>query len=91
MWMLFHPDYTPQPWNVFVVYVLITWGCVGTVLFANRHLPILNNVMLFLILAGVVITILVCAIMPSTTGSGYASSSAIWSDWQNGTGWPSAR
>ncbi|KAF4548068.1 Amino acid permease-like protein 22 [Elsinoe fawcettii] len=88
MWMLFRPDYTPEPWNVFVVYILVTWACACVVLFANKHLPLLNDVMLFLILAGVFITILICAIMPSTTGSGYATNSAVWSEWQNGTGWP---
>ncbi|PNS14164.1 Choline transport protein [Sphaceloma murrayae] len=88
MWMLFRPDYSPQPWHVFIVYVILTWACAATVLFANKGLPALNDVMLFLILAGVLITILVCAIMPTTTGSGYASNAAVWSDWQNGTGWP---
>ncbi|TKX18482.1 choline transport protein [Elsinoe australis] len=88
MWMLFRPDYSPQPWHVFIVYIIITWACAATVLFAQKGLPALNNVMLFLILAGVFVTIMACAIMPSTTGSGYASNAAVWSDWQNGTGWP---
>ena len=89
MWNLFHPDYVPQRWHVFVAYLIITWLCASTVLFANRGLPLINNIGLFLILAGVVTTILICAIMPSTTHSSHATSSAVWTDWQNSTGWPS--
>lgn len=32
---------------------------------------------------------MVCAIMPSTTGEGHASSSNVWSDWDNETGYTS--
>ena len=35
------------------------------------------------------ITTLVCAIMPSQTGAGYASNSFVWSDFANLTGWSS--
>jgi amino acid transporter len=48
-----------------------------------------NNIGLFFILAGVFITILVCAIMPHTNGSDYASSAFVWSEWSNQTGYSS--
>lgn len=32
---------------------------------------------------------MVLAIMPSTNGSGYASSKSIWADWSNQTGYAS--
>ncbi|KAK0247279.1 hypothetical protein LTS09_017585 [Friedmanniomyces endolithicus] len=35
------------------------------------------------------ITTMVCVIMPSQTGAGYASSSFVWGDFQNLTGWES--
>ncbi|GAB7341956.1 hypothetical protein MBLNU457_g0256t1 [Dothideomycetes sp. NU457] len=89
MYNLFHPDYAPERWHVFVVYVIMTWTCALTVMFANRGLPTINNIGLFLILAGVLTTILICAIMPSTTHSGHATNAAVWTDWNNSTGWPS--
>jgi choline transport protein len=89
MYGLFHPDYTYEHWHVFVVYMIITWVCCLVVMFANRALPTLTKLGLVLILLGCFSTILVCAIMPSRTGKGYASSSFVWKDWQNQTGWTS--
>ncbi|TAQ91588.1 hypothetical protein B7494_g101 [Chlorociboria aeruginascens] len=86
---VFHPEYVPSIVHVFAGYIIATWLCCGTVLFANRALPMINNIGLFFILAGVFITILVCAIMPSRTGSGYATSSFVWMDWSNKTGYTS--
>lgn len=48
-----------------------------------------NNLGLFFILAGVLITIVVCATMPSTAGSGHATSAFVWTEWSNSTGWTS--
>ncbi|KAF1810707.1 amino acid transporter [Eremomyces bilateralis CBS 781.70] len=88
MWSLFHPDYAFQRWHVFVVYLITTWMCCAVVLFANRALPYVGQMGLFFILAGVLVSILVCAIMPSTTGTGHASDHFVWKDWQNMSGWP---
>jgi len=49
----------------------------------------INQIGLFFILAGVVITIVICAIMPHTSGSGYASSSFVWANWETQTGYSS--
>ncbi|KAJ4985409.1 amino acid permease [Stagonosporopsis vannaccii] len=89
MYGLFHPDYAYERWHVFIVYLLYTWISALIVMYANRALPTLTNVGLFLILAGCFITIMVCAIMPSKTGKGYASHSFVWKEWQNQTGWTS--
>ncbi|KAF1988487.1 amino acid transporter [Aulographum hederae CBS 113979] len=89
MWGLFHPDYVFERWHGFIVYLIMAWVCVFTVMFGNRALPYISQLGLFLILAGVLVTILVCAIMPSTTGTGYASNSFVWSDWENQTGYTS--
>lgn len=89
MYGLYHPEYVASRWNVFIVYVILTWSCCACVSFANRALPLINNVGLFFILAGCFVSIMVCAIMPSTTGEGHASSSNVWSDWDNETGYTS--
>jgi choline transport protein len=89
MYGIHHPGYVPQRWHIFIGQVVISWMCCCTVLFANKALPALNSVGLFFILAGVVTTILVCVIMPHTTGSGYATRSFVWSEWSNQTGYTS--
>lgn len=55
----------------------------------NRMLPHIGNLGMFFILAGVLITIIVCAVMPYVNGTGYASDSDVWRTWQNGTGYSS--
>ena len=89
MWALFHPAYSYQRWHVYIVYVVQTWVCASIVMFGNRILPHANQAGLFFIVAGVVITILVCAISPSQKDAGYASSATVWQDWNNQTGWNS--
>jgi choline transport protein len=89
MYGIYRPDYVPERWHIFIAYLITTWICCSTVLFANRALPMVNNIGLFFIIAGVFITIVVCAIMPHQTGSGYASSSFVWADWSNQTGYNS--
>lgn len=91
MYGLFHPGYEYERWHVFMAFLIINWACCFLVMFANRALPIVTNIGLFLILVGVFITIMVCAIMPSQKlgGKGHASSSFVWKEWQNQTGWES--
>ncbi|KAF2470899.1 amino acid transporter [Lindgomyces ingoldianus] len=89
MYGLFHTSYAYQRWHVFITYLIVTWLCCLCVMFANRALPAISNVGLFFIFAGVVITILVCAIMPSRSGKGYATNEFVWKEWQNQTGWTS--
>src|SRR5208282_1536737 len=73
MYALFHPDFVAQPWHVFVSYLLCTWICCCTVMFANRGLPTIGNLGMVFIVAGVLITIIVCAVMPYVNGVDYAS------------------
>ncbi|OIW30213.1 amino acid transporter [Coniochaeta ligniaria NRRL 30616] len=89
MYSLFHPSYTFQTWHVLVTYIVVTWASCLVVALANRALPALNTVGLFLIISGVIITIIVCAIMPGHKGGGYASNAFVWKDWQNDTGYSS--
>ncbi|KAM3072348.1 hypothetical protein ACMFMG_009157 [Clarireedia jacksonii] len=89
MYALYHPDYVIERWQIFIAYVIVTWISCFIVMFANKALPMINNIGLFFILGGVFITIVVCAITPHTTGDGYATSSFVWADWANGTGYSS--
>ncbi|KAF2033068.1 amino acid transporter, partial [Setomelanomma holmii] len=89
MYGLFHDGYEYERWQVFIVYFIMTWLSAFIVMFMNSTLPTITKIGLFFILAGVFVTILVCAIMPSRTGKGYASNSFVWKDWENQTGWSS--
>ncbi|QDS70803.1 hypothetical protein FKW77_004595 [Venturia effusa] len=91
MYGLYHVDtYVFQRWHVYVTYLIVTWLCCCIVLFGNRALPAVNQLGLFFILAGVFITIIVCAAMPGKSGRpGHATTSFVWKDWVNSTGYSS--
>jgi amino acid transporter len=89
MYSIMHPGFEAQPWHIFVSYLLCTWICCGTVLFANRALPMVGNLGSFFIVAGVIITIIVCAVMPHVQDVPYASNDFVWHDWINATGYTS--
>ncbi|KAJ5213633.1 hypothetical protein N7449_000802 [Penicillium cf. viridicatum] len=55
---LYHPDFTPQRWHVFVCYLIISWLCCFTVMFCQRALPLISRIGSFFIVAGFVITVL---------------------------------
>lgn len=85
MYAVFHPDLQIQAWHVYVAFVLITWLCCATVVFANRILPMLNQIGLFLVIVGGIVTVVVVAAMPKQ----HASNSAVWGDFvaNNAAGW----
>ncbi|KAJ5161987.1 hypothetical protein N7492_007379 [Penicillium capsulatum] len=87
MYALMHPGFVPSPWNIFISFILCTWFCCCIVLFMNRFLPFIGNIGMFLILSGVFVTIIVCAVMPHVNGVGYGSDDAVWHEWTNGTGY----
>ena len=58
-------------------------------MFAQPALAAISRLGSFFIVAGLLITTIVCAIMPSRTGSGYASNDFVWRDWNNLTGYSS--
>jgi choline transport protein len=89
MYALFHPDYVIQRWQVFIAYQITLWSTCFIVLYLNRALPTLESIGGFLTVAGGIVTILVCAIMPHTTGIGYASTEFVWKEWVNSTGYSS--
>ncbi|KAF2717998.1 putative choline transport protein [Polychaeton citri CBS 116435] len=89
MYELHHPDYLPKNSHVFVAYLGICIIDSALVLFGQRILAKLSNVFGALCILIVFVTILVCAIMPSQTGAGYATNAFVWTDWQNLTGYSS--
>ncbi|CAI7565230.1 unnamed protein product [Penicillium bialowiezense] len=89
MYAVMHPGFTPSNWNIFISFLLCTWTCCAIVLFMNRFLPYIGNLGMFFILAGVFITIVVCAVMPYVNGTGYASNETIWANFDNQTGYKS--
>ncbi|OJJ53815.1 hypothetical protein ASPSYDRAFT_161834 [Aspergillus sydowii CBS 593.65] len=87
---LYHPDLEPQRWHVFICYLLISWTCCLTVMFAQRALAWISRLGSFFIIVGFFISIIVCAVMPSSKlGRGYASNHFVWGDWKNMTGYSS--
>ncbi|KAH8774260.1 amino acid/polyamine transporter I [Hyaloscypha sp. PMI_1271] len=88
MYALFHDGFEIQRWQVFVAYLICIWSCCFITLYANKALPIIESIGGFLVIAGVIISILVCAIMPHYKG-GYASTKFVWREWQNQTGYTS--
>ncbi|KAK3168516.1 hypothetical protein OEA41_004964 [Lepraria neglecta] len=85
MYAVFHPDLTIQAWHIYIAFILITWFCCTVVIFGNRFLPLLNDIGLFLIIVGGLVTIIVVAAMPKV----HASNSAVWGDFSqnNAAGW----
>src|SRR5437667_988152 len=79
MYYVFHPDLAIEPWHVYIAYLLITWSCVALVIYGNRFIPFLQDVGIFLVVAGGFISVIVVAAMPKK----HASSSFVWKDWTN--------
>lgn len=89
MYAVMHDGFETQQWHVFVAYIIITWLTILIVLYLNRALPPIEIMSGFFVVAGVFITILVCAIMPQVNQQPYATNYSVWRDWQNATGYPS--
>jgi choline transport protein len=90
MYSLYHPDYVPERWHIFLAFLGITWFDNLLVIFGQRFLARVANASGMLCIAFLLITVMVCAIMPSQTGAGYASNSFVWADFSNLTGYSSS-
>ena len=90
MYAVQHPIFVTQRWHVFITYLLITWITGLIVLYMNRALPKIEVISGFTVVAGVFISIIVCAVMPKANGTPYASTYSVWEDWQNSTGYTSS-
>jgi choline transport protein len=90
MYSLYHPDYVPERWHIFLAFLGICWFDNLLVMFGQRFLARVANASGTLTIAFGFITIMVCAIMPSQTGAGYATSSSVWAEFTNLTGYSSS-
>lgn len=89
MYSLYHPDYTPERWHIFLAFLGMAWFDNLMVMFGQRFLAKVANVSGMLCILFLLVTILMCAIMPSKTGAGYATNSFVWTDFENLTGYSS--
>ena len=89
MYAVMHPNFVEERWHVFVAYLICTWVCCAITLFANRALPKIESIGGFLIVVGVLVTIIVCAVMPHVNDQPYATNAFVWRDWVNDTGYTS--
>ncbi|KAK4945103.1 hypothetical protein LTR10_015529 [Elasticomyces elasticus] len=88
MYGVTHADFVAKPWHVFVVYLIVTWLACFMVCCFNRAMPYMTQVGIFLILAGFLITVIVCAAMPGRGGRPpHATSSFVWTEWNADIGY----
>jgi choline transport protein len=85
MYSVYHADYVPQQWHVFIAYLLILWFSAAVVIFANRLVPHTQNLGMFFVIVGGIVTIIVLAAMPKQHASNYF----VWGSFSdnNLTGW----
>lgn len=87
MYAVMHDGFLTQLWHVFLTYIIFCWICVLIRLYVNRALPSIGMIEGFTVIAGVFISILVCAVVPYVNNRPYASIFFGWGDWQNQTGY----
>lgn len=83
MYALYHPEYEPTAWSLFVALTATCWFCIVLTIFGNKFLPMLQNFGLFMVVVGGIVTVGVVSGMPER----HASNSFVWSDFNNQTGW----
>ncbi|KAF5548197.1 cholin permease [Fusarium napiforme] len=89
IYALKHPDYIVKEAHVFVVFVISTWLACFSVCFAGRAMPLLNQFGIYWLLIGLLITVVVLVAVPLRSGgSGHATSSFVWIEWQADLGYP---
>lgn len=82
MYAINNPSFSPQPWHIFLGYLIITWVACLFVCVANKLMPHLNVVGIVFVMAGAFITIVVCAVMPGRNGRPpHATNSFVWTEW----------
>ncbi|KAK5944119.1 hypothetical protein PMZ80_003400 [Knufia obscura] len=89
MYAVKHPDFTAKAWHVFVTYIITTWIACAVVCSFNKAMPYLNDIGIFFILAGFIVTIVVVTVMPNRAGGpGFASNAFVWTEWTAEIGYP---
>jgi amino acid transporter len=86
---LYHPGFVASDWQVFIIVVVIAWTNCAVLLFANRHVSIINMVFFVVVFLGWIISFITLAVMAGTGGRKHATSSFVWKEWLNETGYTS--
>lgn len=89
MYAVTHEGFVTQLWHILVAYLLFTWIDTFIVLYLNRALPAIETIAGFFVVAGCIITIVVCAVLPYVGDRPYATHASVWKDWTNQTGYSS--
>ncbi|KAF2642049.1 amino acid transporter [Massarina eburnea CBS 473.64] len=82
---LFHPDYVPERWHQFLIYIGYTIAAFVINAFMNDLLPYVNKAAIIWSIAGFIvicITVLACA------SPNYSSGTFVFTQFINETGWP---
>lgn len=88
MYALNHPEFEAKAWHVFIVYIIVTWLACLSVCFFNRAMPYLNNIGIFFIVMGFIVTVIVLAVMPGRDGRPpHATSSFVFTEWSADIGY----
>ncbi|KAH8731569.1 amino acid/polyamine transporter I [Phaeosphaeriaceae sp. PMI808] len=83
--LLFHPEFTLKPWQVWLIYVAWTLIAFFINAFLNNILPYVNRTAFIWSIGGfsiICITVLACA------SPNYASAKFVFTEFINSTGWP---
>jgi len=72
MYATYHQgSYVPEAWHVYIAYVGLLWLSTLFVVFANRLMPYTQNLGMFFVIVGGLITIIVIAAMPKKHASNH--------------------
>lgn len=80
LYTVYNPDYNFEPWHTYVAYILITLLSMFFVIFANRAVPWTQNVGMFFVIVGGIVTIIVLAAMPKT----HSTNKFVWNSMEEG-------
>lgn len=86
MYAVYRQDtYTSEPWHVYIAYLLILLFSTAVIVLANKSVPFTQNLGMFFVIVGGIVTIIVVAAMPRT----HATNAFVWSSLHenNVTGW----
>ncbi|KAJ9656043.1 hypothetical protein H2198_005203 [Neophaeococcomyces mojaviensis] len=82
---LLHPNYEPQRWHQFLIYIAVTMIAFLINAFGSRLLPHINSFALAWSIAGFII---ISVVLLATAAPDYATASYVFTNFTNSTGWP---
>lgn len=80
---LFHPEYSPTQWQVYLIYVIFVVACTSIAIFLPKSIPLAETIFFGASLLGFV-AFLITVLAVSETKQ---PAKIIFADWVNLTGW----